>query len=114
GPTTIYALYSTVEPDGGAEISAISLGASHRVGNHVFVAAFGTVEDEVNGGSDDNESTLVGLRYENWLSKTTNLFLTYGTMDNDANVARAAPRSQAGATPNESSDAISAGFVIRF
>jgi hypothetical protein len=35
-------------------------------------------------------------------------------MDNDANVARAAPRSQAGATNNESSDALSAGFVIRF
>lgn len=112
GPTKLYALYSATDVD-GPEITAMSLGVTQRVGNTDFSLAFGNRENET-VGANDNESTLIGVRVDHWLSKATNLFVTYGTMDNDANAAVAAPRQQNGATAGESANAISAGAVVRF
>lgn len=112
GAATVYALHSQSKTDGGAEVKATSVTGKYRVGMGDIVAAFG--KRAVTPGSEV-DSTLTGLGYFHWLSKTTNLFFTYGSVANDANTALAAPRQAVATTANgEDPTVIAVGWVQRF
>ena len=113
GAATVYALYSQSKVDGGAEAKATSVTGKYRVGNGDIVLAIGN--KKVSPGSEV-DSSLLGLGYFHWLSKTTNLFFTYGAISNDANVYLTAPRQASGATAGVGEDptVIAVGWVQRF
>lgn len=111
GPTTVYALYSATET-GPTEVTAISLTGKYNIGSGDIVASFGT--REVDPGTQ-TDSTLIGLGYYHRLSKTTNLYFTYATMDNDSGAQLGVPRQTVATTAaGEDPSAISVGWVQQF
>jgi len=112
GAATVYALYSQSKVDGGNEAKATSVTGKYRVGNGDIVLAIG---NKKNSPGSEVDSSLLGLGYFHWLSKTTNLFFTYGAISNDANTALNAPRQAVGTTANgEDPTVIAVGWVQRF
>lgn len=112
GMATVYALYSQTKVDGGNEAKATSVTGKYRVGNGDIVLAIG---NKTNSPGSEIDSSLLGLGYFHWLSKTTNLFFTYGAISNDANTALNAPRQIPGTVANgEDPTVIAVGWVQRF
>jgi predicted porin len=112
GAAKVYVLYSQTKVDGGAEAKATSVTGKYTIGMGDIVLAIGN--KKVSPGTEV-DSSLMGLGYYHHLSKTTNLFVTYGSVSNDANTALAAPRQAVPTTANgEDPTVIAVGWVQHF
>jgi predicted porin len=114
---SVYALYSSTEHDSSANAAnrtAMSLGAKFRVGDGDIVGTFGQSEDD-RAGAASADSTLIGIGYYHWLSKTTNLFVTYGDVSNDSGAQLGAPRQVVGTlAAGDDPSVLAVGWVHRF
>lgn len=118
GPAlTLYALYSSTENESAASAvnrTATSAGVKYTVGSNDFGFFYGVSADD-RAGATDADSSLIGVRWDRWLSKKTNLFVAYNTLDNDTNAQQIVPRQAVGTTAaGEDPNQLSAGMVFRF
>lgn len=112
GPWRVYALYSQSKTDGGAEIKASSVTGKYTVGMGDIVLVYGNRKVSPASQSD---SSLTGLGYFHHLSKSTNIFVSYGSVSNDPGATLGAPRQAVATTAGgEDPTVIAVGWVQRF
>lgn len=103
----------------GADPSVWTLGGSYKMGNNTIKLQYADRDESDSNMDDEADMWVIGLDHA--LSKRTNVYVTYASVDNDTNSARtpwraamSSPNSNGLGVADEDADSFAVGIIHKF